>query len=276
MVSWPTPTEYRRLLEAASLAEKVSVWLVQNSGEEYSGAVSDGYNFEGEWDDEWLVEGYNTRTYPNSAIGRHGNFLQWGFGEAPSKMTEDGRRLLVNCICYIKKFAGRPPLVRRQAQNRRLAVSNRAFTDELKKQYKGREQELYQLYKDNAELLRPGARGLLADGSASWVCRNFQIDFELKGLGITSNRRVSTLEQLVALLPDGSASPTEQAKTAMTMLKRYTTESFRTKAEWQQWLAANHDRLFFSDFGGYKFYVVPENYLKEPRPAANESFWLPK
>ena len=272
MVSWPTPANYKKHPEAGNLPEKVSVWLVQNSGKEYSGSVSSGYNFEGEWDDESLVAGYNAKAYPHTAIGRHGNFLQWGFGEPPSKMTEDGRKLLVNCICYIKQFAGRPPLVRRQMLNRRFAFHAKAFADELEKQYKGREKELYQLHKYNSELLRYEEKRLSANQSAIW----FSIDLELKGLGIASNRRVSTLEQLVTLLPDGSSTPKGQAKTAMTMLKRYTSENLRTKVEWQQWLAANHDRLFFSDFGGYKFYVVPESYLKEPRPVANESFWLPK
>ena len=35
------------------------------------------------------------------AVGRHGNFLQWGFSAPPSKMTDAGQKLFVNCLYYI-------------------------------------------------------------------------------------------------------------------------------------------------------------------------------
>ena len=37
-------------------------------------------------------------------------------------MTESGRNCFLNSICYIKKFDGQPPLVRKTSQGRRWAL----------------------------------------------------------------------------------------------------------------------------------------------------------
>jgi len=283
------PENYKRHPEAGDLPEMTDVWLVQNSGQKYSGAVSMAYNFEGGPDDESLVVGCNGKSYPHTAIGRHGNFLQWGYGEPPAQMTADGRKLFLNCVCYISKFAGRRPLARNQAMNRRCAFHYRAFPTKIAKKYKGREEELYQLHKDNIELLRYEQKQL----SVNTFEFMFPIDAELKDLGIESNRRISTLEQLTALLaPNPAASQSDlsflarlkanrrhrnRARTARRLLTRYTGLDFESRQQWRQWLEEHRGRLFFSDFGGYKFYVIPEGYPAGPAPeAAKEPFWFPR
>jgi len=283
------PENYKRHPEAGDLPEKTDVWLVQNSGKKYSGAVSMGYNFEGGPDDESLVAGHNGKSYPHTAIGRHGNFLQWGYAKPPSKMTEDGRKLFVNCICYIRKFSGHPPLVRNRAMNRRCAFHYKAFSPDLVKKYEGRENELYQLCKDNIELLRYEQKQL----SANTFEIMFPMDTELKEMGIESNRRIDTLEQLIALLArERTSSQPEmgcferlrakrrdqkRAKTARRLLTRYTGLDFKTPEQWRKWLDEHRERLFFSDFGGYKFYVMPEGYPAVSAPEATEEpFWFPR
>ena len=87
--------------------------------------------------------------------------------------------------------------------------------------------------------------------------RVYLIDVELGRLGIESNRKVSTLARLIALLRDKNT-----AGTARLLLERYTEESFKTPDEWQAWFTRNQGRIYFSDVGGYKFRVVPEGYLK--------------
>jgi hypothetical protein len=79
----------------------------------------------------------------------------------------------------------------------------------------------------------------------------------LKDLGIPSNRRIATLERLVELLEDSKTSATAQR-----LLKRYTDRDFATPQQGRQWLQQNRNRIFFSDVGGYKFFVVPEGYLE--------------
>ena len=48
-------------------------------------------------------------------------------------------------------------------------------------------------------------------------------------------------------------------------LRRYTNESFKTREEWENWLASNKGRIYFTDCGGYKFRTVPQGYLQPPR-----------
>ncbi len=59
---------------------------------------------------EVLAFGYNTGKMNGAvAVGRDGNFLQWGFSAPPSKMSEAGRKFFLNSICYISKFGKQKP-----------------------------------------------------------------------------------------------------------------------------------------------------------------------
>ena len=84
----------------------MKVWRVQKTATEPGGttrpygAVS--RPFKGSADAEALVVGYNSGKMNGAvAVGRHGNFLQWGFSAPPSKMTDAGQNLFVNCLYYI-------------------------------------------------------------------------------------------------------------------------------------------------------------------------------
>jgi hypothetical protein len=48
----------------------------------------------------------------------------------------------------------------------------------------------------------------------------------------------------------------DQPDLALRLLTRYTPERFETAAHWRTWLDANRRRLFFSDVGGYKFFIA--------------------
>ncbi len=47
------------------------------------------------------------------AIGRHANWLTWGFSASPTYMTEVGKALFVNAVVYMKQFAGQHPIARK-------------------------------------------------------------------------------------------------------------------------------------------------------------------
>ena len=55
-------------------------------------------------------------------------------------------------------------------------------------------------------------------------------------------------------------------ETAILLLERYTGLRFEKPPQWKAWLDANRAKLFFSDVGGYRFYVLPEGYLAPARP----------
>ena len=98
------------------MPEKLKVWRVQQIAGAKEifvrpyGAVARPWKPEEASDAERLVAGYNTGKMNGAvAVGRHGNFLQWGFSAPPSQMTEAGRRLFLNCIHYIARFEGQTP-----------------------------------------------------------------------------------------------------------------------------------------------------------------------
>ena len=207
------------------------------------------------------MRGYNTgKEYGAVGVGRHGNFMQWGYSAPPSKMTVAGQKFFLNCIRYIRKFNGKQPLIRKQSSTRESAVRLAAiinkvinqdhkdffinnFPKELYNEYGKNADGLVQYYKENLEFV--------------YHDKVFLVDHELKKLGLNSNRKISTLERLTKLLDNR-----EESDLAERLLKRYTEQSFWSKRGWQNWFEQNRERIFFSDFGGYKFRVVPKEYLE--------------
>ncbi len=180
-----------------------------------------------------------------------------GACDSPSQMTEAGRRLFINCIHYIRRFDGKPPLVRRQTGGRLNALQSAAFLkritekkrfftgafpDELWDKYQSDFDGLLAYYKENLELV--------------YWDRVYRVDNDLKSLGIDSNRKVESLGRLLDLLGDA-----QRAGTAKKLLSRYTDRSFETQQQWRQWFDESKDRLYFTDVGGYKFKVAPQGYL---------------
>jgi hypothetical protein len=87
------------------------VWTVQTKTfpEIDPGLVSSRENFTSTPDAEVISGGFNGKGPSSVAIGRHGNFLQWGFSGQPSEMTESARNAFVNAVVYIQKFNGHAP-----------------------------------------------------------------------------------------------------------------------------------------------------------------------
>ncbi|MHC4510241.1 MAG: hypothetical protein ACYTAO_15020 [Planctomycetota bacterium] len=256
-----TPANYHgRHIGTDTLPDEMKVWKVQDS--ESGNVVSRSYGFEDSPDAEAIALGFNRgKEYGAVGIGRHAHVLQWGYFDPPSQMTEAGRKLFLNCICYIHRFDGVRPLVNTNASHRlnaiRLALLidriedkgffSSTFAPELMEKYKGNAKGLADYYRQNLECVYRDRRG----GST------FQIDTDLKELGLESNRTAETLGKVIDLLGDR-----RQAEKARHLLERYTDQyKYISSAEqWQQWFNENKDRIFFSDVGGYKFFVVPEGY----------------
>ena len=96
------------------------MWRVQHLSDKAAattrpyGVVARPWKPEEAPDAEVLAAGYNTGKMNGAvAVGRDGNFLQWGFSAPPSKMTEAGRNFFLNCVCYIAKFDGKRPPTRK-------------------------------------------------------------------------------------------------------------------------------------------------------------------
>jgi hypothetical protein len=96
-------------------------------------------------------------------------------------------------------------------------------------------------YRENFEYLRADPGDLTM----------FVVDDDAKSVG-PSNRRPEFLERCVSMLERN-----DRPEVAIRLLKRYTSEDFKTAPQWRAWFDANRPRLFFSDAGGYRFFVRP-------------------
>jgi hypothetical protein len=260
-----TPESYRHWPGGVELGKQLKVWKVQNKEfpEIDPGLVSDPYGFDDSPDAEVISSGINSKGPEAVALARHGNFFLWGFSGQPSDMTESGRNCFVNAICYIKKFDGQPPLVRKTSSGRRWALVyagyaksygeqdfvKNLFPKALRDEFGTDADKYVKYYENNLEYLHPAEHG-------------FEVDDDVKELGI-SNRKVELLDRCVKMLETDT-----QPEVARRILKRYTTEDFSRPDEWRAWLERNRDRLFFTDQGGYKFMVNPPQPNSEPTPNA--------
>jgi hypothetical protein len=258
--SWDTPDNYKMFHAGADkLPDKMKVWLVQKTGKKVGGVVARGDGFTDSPDAEILAAGFNVgKSYGDVGIGRQGNFLQWGYSAPPAQMTDAGRKLFLNCIYHIHQFDGKGPLFRRGTSARIQAIRAAGFLSKIsgdrKKFGLGTFPEtLYEKYQSD-----PNGLAQYYRENIEWVYRDkvFNVDDQLKGLGIDSNRKVASLPRLIELLDD-----VQHAATAKQILSRYTDQSFKTAQQWRQWFDENKDRIYFTDVGGYKFKVVPQGYL---------------
>ena len=319
-----TPDNYRRsYFGPGRLPDQIKVWRVQNSHR--GNMVSPSFGFLDSPDAEIIAIGFNlAKEYGAIGIGRQANFLQWGYGDPPARMTEAGRRLFINCIHYIHRFDGKTPLVRRRAEARynaayvasilaridagmreRIIVrahgsakdsrgglirsgppervwspegemksspivtpdpdswlplaeppeiiqapsSVPAYVSPERKEFflKTFAPELYDKYGADSNGLVTYYKANL--GLVYWD-GVFRVDEELRSLGLASNRTVATLERLFELRKDPA-----HREVAQRLLERYT--DGHTTFDFQN----GRDRIYFSDVGGHKFFVVPEGYL---------------
>jgi GNAT superfamily N-acetyltransferase len=85
------------------------------------GAVAEAVAFEDSPDAEFIASGISGMGPDHPAIARHGRYVMWGFHGSPEKMTETGRRLLLNVIAYADRMRDAELLVRRQTAPRAFA-----------------------------------------------------------------------------------------------------------------------------------------------------------
>jgi hypothetical protein len=224
-----------------------------------AGAVAPGVTAEYPGEAETLTLGFAPgKSYDSVGIGRHGNYMLWGWSAPPSKMTEAGQKLFLNCLSYIHQFdqtsfvripqramartiAGQ--IFDRMLQNPKNAkvYLPHYFPEDLAKKYKDDLEGMGQYYDASVDLL------YVAEGK-------FCIDEDLRSLGIKSNRNVAMLKTLIDL----QAETTAKARLAQTCLTRYTDQSFDSPQAWQQWHEDTAEDLIFSDVGGYRFYEIPD------------------
>lgn len=260
-----TPKNYENYPEGESLTKTIPVWRIANKefpGVDY-GVVANPNNFDDVPDAEIIASGLNSKGPRSVAIGRHGNFLLWGFAAGPTEMTLEAQKCFTNAICYIQKFDHQPPAVRVQVPNRQFAIAVTVwakkyapmlashFPRELRLQL-GDDAINFRTYvEENLPYLR-GEQQPVTEQGATRMSPVFAADPDVVQLGIPNNDR-KLLDRCCELLDDA-----ERSALAQRVLQRYTDQKLTSPAAWRKWLSENRDRLCFSDVAGYRFVVLPK------------------
>ncbi len=98
--------------------QTVPMWLVhRNSYDDVKGAkigmVSRPWGYLDSPDAEIISGGKSAKSFDAVAIGRHANFLHWGFAGSPAYMTDEAKNVFANAVVYISKFAGHHVIARK-------------------------------------------------------------------------------------------------------------------------------------------------------------------
>ena len=262
------------------------------------GLVSQPYGFEDSPDAEYISSGVNSKGPKSMALGRHGNWFLWGFAGDPTQMTDSGRQVFLNAVVWMKQFDGKAPLRagdrttqfgsphRDQAlvhvQFLRFYAKEKSLSSYVKNQFptalwektKGDADALEAYFRENVEYLhpvkdrhsdeRPGPNGELQSTEVESTV--LDVDPVLAEHAV-SNRKPEFLDWFAELLdqrePDDATVqeladrylPTD----ALAELKKkgpLTSEAFNA------WRASVKDRLYFSDWYGYRWQVAPAGLAK--------------
>ena len=254
-------------------------WIVQTGKEgkenDY-GVVSDGHGFEDSPDCERISGGVNSKGPHALAIGRQANMLQWGFYCAPDRMTQSARKVFLNALVYMRQFDGEKPLVAKKSIGRGWL---RQYADALSKltpaQRKETGERTYAAYlrtKFPAELLDGDD---VVDKLNAWLQTNEErfvanenrevtVDTDLVELR-TSNRTPGFFAAVIARLEKNAGDALAARLIAHYLPKDVEGTAAGVRSFWEH----NRASLFFSDVGGYRWFVDPRPRAASPAPSKN-------
>lgn len=212
---------------------------------------------------EIICCGINSKTSRAGAVWRQGNLLHFGFEPSPARLNAAGKALLINSICYIAGFTEDRPIVRtpcgfvgghwitdRGAIDRWLARPSGDLKDlqyyiaqesYAKVAGKGRA-EFADWYKQARGFLHAGADGRLT------------VDAEAEAFGVPPSTTEFATKAIAAVADQ------DRSQVARRLLVRYIPDgpgADATVDQWSSWWNRNEPYLFFSDTGGYRWYIDP-------------------
>jgi hypothetical protein len=256
----PTPEEWRPKISESEVQVIPLVSDTKNHHRPGWCTYADDFNDLPEL--EFFCGGVNSKTPTAAGLWRQGNLLHFGFEQSPSEMNETGRNLLLNSVAYIAQFT----------EDRPIAITPSVFAGPVPFALRYPEAIVKQADRDLKHLTNFIAasavihlRGKDRAEYAKWFdeVRDYlhagtdfrlEIDSDAQALGARLGKPAFFETTLAALRQDTTRSR------ALALLARYVPEGPGVKAaagEWQDWLKQNQPYLFFSDAGGYRYYVDP-------------------
>lgn len=205
-----TPDVFRK--SKPSIGARLPTYAVFPTAQPVGGVMTTHIDFEDAPDVESIAGGVHSRHPDSPVIARHGAYVLWGFEGTPDRMTETGRRLLLNVMAYAHAHRGEKPVVK---------VLTRA------REYSHRPEA------ERPFLYSPDGRKLAVDEIA-------------KRHGVAND----TIEFLRMIGRRLGSDPHDAD--ALTLVERYCPEARQT--DFAAWLATHEDDLFFTDWGGYRWF----------------------
>lgn len=115
LVKEPTPEDafHYQYFQEEKLPDSVMMWQVNTKGyttdDGYAaGMVARPWGYTDSPDCEVMSSGVCAKTIDAVAIGRHGNFLHWGFIGGPEYMTDEAKTVFANTVVYMAGHKGQP------------------------------------------------------------------------------------------------------------------------------------------------------------------------
>lgn len=171
----PTPAGAKEYAEIyhENLPATTPMWKVQT--EDYLvnpkfkvGMVTRPWGYLDSPETDIISGGESAKCYDAIAIGRHANWLHWGFSASPAHMTDEAKPVFANAVVYISKFKGQHIIARKLNDG----IATRATVDEAKL---GLDKENYDAYVKSIEASNAQVK-ILADSLKQVVAAGGQLD----------------------------------------------------------------------------------------------------
>jgi hypothetical protein len=217
-------------------------------------------------DVEVFCGGQNSKTATAAAVWRQGFLVHFGFEQSPAQLNDAGDALLVNVIAYAARCADDRPITRvespfrtkqRAVMPRERAAKALADDKAVRSWFRGTaEAELLALpAAERAARFRELEPFLAVDAT-----NELDVDATLRAWRV-GNRDVAMLDRCAKALRAGG----DEAARARQVLARYVPDGPRAggaagdgSAEanaWAEWIEEHRPFVFFTDVGGYRWYV---------------------
>ncbi len=210
-------------------------------------------------DVEVFCGGQNEKTVTAAAVWRQGFLVHFGFEPSPAQLNDAGKALLVNAIAYAARCAEDRPVTRvlspfktskRAAMPREKARLYLKTPEQLDSWLNGTiKGELAALPVERREARYRELEPFLVAGEGN----RFEIDATLFAWKV-GNRDVAFFTRCEEALRAGG----DDAAKARALLARYVPEGPGGDANadaWTKWIGANRPFVFFSDVGGFRWFV---------------------
>jgi len=211
---------------------------------------------DGQPDVEILCGGINEKEASAAAIFRQGHLMHYGFDLSPGEMNDTSRGLLINSVAYIARFTDDRALIR--------LPENFVLSRAMARAWLNRGPAFFQYFQERlSEGAKASSGATTAEEYKPWFDLHrgelrldeksqFVIDEDIQALK-TKFDAPEFFETAALALGDKS-----KAAAARRAVARFAPEGPNGQADaaaWKKWIDENRPYLFFSDFGGYRWYV---------------------